>query len=73
MIYSDFSLAPKEMLKPKVDENELFNSLVKIKELLMKNDAVDAEEYKKLVLSTGLFTGKEQFIDDYIKKEFHAG
>ncbi|NGX87416.1 ATP-binding protein [Rahnella sp. Lac-M11] len=71
MIYSDFSLSPKEMLKPKIDDNDLINSLDKIKELLKTSGIVDAEQYKSLVLSTGLFAGREAAIDEYINKEFY--
>lgn len=71
MIYSDFSLSPKEMLTPKIDDKELTSSLDRFKELLVINGNIDAEQYKSLVLSTGLFNGKEAAIDDYINKEFY--
>lgn len=71
MIYSDFSLSPKEMLRPKIDDGELINSLRKIKEMLELNGNIDADQYKSLILSTGLFSGEEAAIDEYINKEFY--
>lgn len=70
MIYSDFSMRPKEMQHPQIDKGTVVDRLEKLKNALFGEHEGDAESFRDVVRSTRLFNAYMELVEQFIRKEF---
>lgn len=70
MIYSDYSITPKELDQSATANEQLIENLRNLKDLIFADRPFDEDEFRDIVLSTKLFRGREQEIDEVLKGEF---
>ena len=69
MIYSDFSMNPKEMISPIMDNAEILSKLSQLNQILNQDGKMTPKNFREIVQSTKLFEDHEELLEEFIKEE----
>jgi len=70
MIYSDYSTDPREVRKPRLDEDDAIGRLKLLKSVLGIHRRAESEAFLQVARSTQLFDGHEETVDKFIRENF---
>lgn len=70
MIYSDYSLRPREVAQGQVDERDVLDRLKALKAAFSDDETLRAEEFLEIVRSTRVFDSRMEMVDRFISEEF---
>jgi hypothetical protein len=70
MIYSDYSTDPRKVSQTVTDENHALDRLRSLRQVLYGNLPGDRNAFRQIALSTRLFEGQSELIDEFISENF---
>jgi hypothetical protein len=70
MIYSDYSLHPREVSQLPADEAGTLDRLTALRAAFAADAALGADQFREIVRSTRLFEGDMSVVDHFIEEEF---
>ena len=70
MIYSDFSVSPRDIAQSQVAQDEVMQKLHAIKEIIFSNTTLDATKFREVIESTRIFVDHMPLVERFIEKEF---
>lgn len=70
MIYSDYSLHPREVSQSPADEAGTLDRLAALRAAFANDPAVGADQFREIVRSTRLFEGEMPVVERFIEEEF---
>ena len=71
MIYSDYSLCPREVEQSEKDKESALECLKEIKRALFNDSKIDPDIFRAVVDSTRLFINMQDIVNRFINEEFH--
>lgn len=71
MIYSDFSMSPKDVSQLNEEPETVTSRLKLLKEALGSHSLIDAKSFRDIVLSTRLFRNHMNAVDKFISENFN--